>query len=36
VGKFFSVEQIEELVLDVATANLTNRFNNGPKTPVGV
>jgi uncharacterized peroxidase-related enzyme len=34
--KFFSVEQIEELVLTVATANLTNRFNEGMKTPVDV
>jgi alkylhydroperoxidase family enzyme len=36
LGKFYSVEQIEELVLAVATANLTNRFNEGMKTPVDV
>jgi uncharacterized peroxidase-related enzyme len=36
VGKYFNVEQIEELVLIVATANLTNRFNEGMKTPVDV
>ena len=36
LGKFFNVEQIEELVLIIATANLTNRFNEGMKTPVDV
>jgi uncharacterized peroxidase-related enzyme len=36
LSKFFNVEQIEELVLIVATANLTNRFNEGMKTPVDV
>lgn len=36
LGKYFNVEQIEELVLAVATANLTNRFNEGMKTPVDV
>ncbi len=36
LSKFFNVEQIEELVLAVATANLTNRFNEGMKTPVDV
>lgn len=36
LGKFFTTEQIEELVLAVATANLTNRFNEGMKTPVDV
>jgi len=36
LGKYFNVEQIEELVLIVATANLTNRFNEGMKTPVDV
>ncbi len=36
LGKFFSVEQIEELVLAIATANLTNRFNEGMKVPVDV
>jgi alkylhydroperoxidase family enzyme len=34
VGKFFNIEQVEELVLAIATANLTNRFNEGMKTPV--
>ena len=36
LGKFFNIEQIEELVLIIATANLTNRFNEGMKTPVDV
>jgi uncharacterized peroxidase-related enzyme len=36
LGKHFNVEQIEEIVLAVATANLTNRFNEGMKTPVDV
>lgn len=36
LGKYFSVEQVAELVLTVATANLTNRFNEGMKTPVDV
>ena len=36
LGKFFNAEQIEELVLAIATANLTNRFNEGMKTPVDV
>jgi uncharacterized peroxidase-related enzyme len=36
LGKFFDIEQIEEFVLTVATANLTNRFNEGMKTPVDV
>ena len=36
LGKYFNIEQIEELVLAVATANLTNRFNEGMKTPVDV
>ncbi len=36
LGKHFSVEQIAELVLTVATANLTNRFNEGMRTPVDV
>ena len=34
--KFFNVDQIEELVLAISTANLTNRFNEGMKTPVDV
>lgn len=36
LAKFFSIEQIAELVLTVGTANLTNRFNEGMKTPVDV
>ncbi len=36
LAKHFSVEQIAELVLTVGTANLTNRFNEGMKTPVDV
>jgi alkylhydroperoxidase family enzyme len=34
LGKFFSVEQIIELTLAIGTANLTNRFNDGLRTPV--
>lgn len=34
IGKFFSAEQIIELTLAIATANLTNRFNDGLRTPV--
>lgn len=34
LSRYFNVEQIAELVLTVATANLTNRFNEGMKTPV--
>ncbi len=36
LAKHFNVEQIAELVLTVGTANLTNRFNEGMKTPVDV
>lgn len=36
LSKFFNIEQIEELVLTVSTANLTNRFNEGMKVPVDV
>ena len=36
LGKFFNTEQIEELVLAIATANLTHRFNEGMKTHVDV
>jgi uncharacterized peroxidase-related enzyme len=36
VGRYFNDEQIEELVLAIATANFTNRFNEGMKTPVDV
>jgi alkylhydroperoxidase family enzyme len=36
LGKHFNVEQIAELVLTVATANLTNRVNEGMRTPVDV
>lgn len=31
----FSQEQIVELVLTIATANLTNRINEGLRTPLG-
>ena len=31
----FTQEQIIELVLIVATANLTNRINDGLQTPLG-
>ena len=34
LSRYFNVEQMAELVLTVATANLTNRFNEGMKTPV--
>jgi alkylhydroperoxidase family enzyme len=36
LGKHFSKEQIAELVLTIATANLTNRVNEGMRTPVDV
>lgn len=36
LGKFYNAEQIAELVLTVATANLTNRVNDGLRTPVDV
>ena len=36
LGKYFNAEQIAELVFTVGTANLTNRFNEGMKTPVDV
>jgi uncharacterized peroxidase-related enzyme len=36
LAKHFSTEQIAELVLTVATANLTNRVNEGMRTPVDV
>jgi alkylhydroperoxidase family enzyme len=36
LGKYFNAEQIAELVLTISTANLTNRFNEGLKTPVDV
>jgi alkylhydroperoxidase family enzyme len=36
LGKHFNKEQIVELVLTIATANLTNRFNEGMRTPVDV
>ena len=36
LSRYFTVEQIAELVLTVATANLTNRFNEGMRTPVDV
>ena len=36
LGKHFDQEQIVELVATIATANLTNRINEGVKTPVDV
>ena len=36
LGKFFNAEQIIELVLATATANLTNRFNDGLRTAIDV
>ena len=36
LGEYFNAEQIAELVLTSATANLTNRINEGMKTPVDV
>ncbi len=36
MGKYFNAEQITEFVLTVATANLTNRFNEAMRTPVDV
>jgi alkylhydroperoxidase family enzyme len=36
LGKHFDQEQIVELVATIATANLTNRINEGLKTPVDV
>jgi len=36
LGKYFNAEQIAELVFTIGTANLTNRINEGMKTPVDV
>ena len=36
LGKQFDQEQIVELVATIATANFTNRINEGVKTPVDV
>ena len=36
LGKHFDQEQIVELVATIATANFTNRINEGLKTPVDV
>jgi hypothetical protein len=36
LGKHFDQEQIVGLVATIATANLTNRINEGVKTPVDV
>ena len=36
LGQHFNAEQIAELVMTVAVANLTNRFNEGMRTPVDV
>jgi alkylhydroperoxidase family enzyme len=35
LAAYFSQEQIIELVLTIATANLTNRINEGLQTPLG-
>jgi len=34
LSRHFTAEQITDLVLTIATANLTNRFNEGMRTPV--
>ena len=34
LGRYFTAEQITDLVLTIATANFTNRFNEGTRTPV--
>ncbi len=36
LGKFFNAEQIADLVLTIGTANITNRINEGLRTPVDV
>jgi len=36
IGRHFNAEQIVELVLIIATANFTNRVNEGLRTPVDV
>ena len=36
LGKQFDQEQFVELVATIATANFTNRINEGLKTPVDV
>ena len=36
LGKYFNAEQIAELAFTIGTANLTNRINEGMKTPVDV
>lgn len=36
LGKHFNEKQIVELVLTIATANLTNRVNEGAQVPVDV
>jgi len=36
LGKHFDKEQLVELVGTIATANFTNRINEGLKTPVDV
>ncbi len=36
IGKHFNAEQIVELVLIIATANLTNRVNDALRTPIDV
>jgi alkylhydroperoxidase family enzyme len=34
LGRYFTAEQITDLMLSVATAIFTNRFNEGMRTPV--
>ena len=36
LGQQFSAEQIIELVFTIATASLTNRINDGLRTPIDV
>jgi alkylhydroperoxidase family enzyme len=34
LGRYFTADQITDLVLTIAAANFTNRFNEGTRTPV--
>jgi alkylhydroperoxidase family enzyme len=34
LGRYFTAEQITDLVLTIATANFTNRFNEGTRVAV--
>ena len=36
LSNYYNAEQITELVLTIAAANFTNRFNEGLQTPVDV